>query len=576
MSRNVLAIGGLCALFLAGGLAFLLGGPLHFGQAAAGSAPVLRGRVVDSYGRPVAGARVRIMGGDEAVTTNNEGRFSLPMDDPSLALADLFLTAGKEGWFNGGTIVRAGNRRGIRITMQRVPRLDQPGYQPMITSPITPAAPRQRRDCANCHTTHMWEWGTSKMGKTVRNQRVLDRYRILANAGAARSGVCADCHAPIAALRAPGRTDLDRAFAGGNLSNGIECDFCHKIRQVEVGNRPGVQAITMNRVSLGGGMMAPLLVYGPYDDVVNMPMAASYNPLFEQSEFCSSCHQSAVTLPAGRTWNAAAVYPEAAVYPLYEGGRVIPEQWTYQEWLEWQRSLPADDEDKGRQCQDCHMNWTRKMLPYYRYTVSGAVRQQMGVERSPKTIYPHRFDGASPTRLAGAVNLEAEGDLRDGLLAVRVGVTNVNAGHRLPTGETSRNMILLVTAEQEDGTPLALVSGPRVPAWGGKGCGEHDYAGRPGKGFARITADGSGRLNVPVEEAVRIVSDNRIKAKATDTSYFRFALPPDADDDAIYYVNARLVYRRAFPAQERAMGWSRQETLMKEASLEIDNGDGGL
>jgi len=547
-------------------------------RVAAASSPGLggiAGRVIDGRGRPVEGARVRIMGGGDFTRSDAAGRFSLSLADPRLRLTDLYVTAGKEGWFNGGAIARAGRRRNLVITLQQVPLADSPGYSMMITSPSNPRFPRQGRDCANCHTTHMWEWGTSKMGKTVRNQRVLAAYREFRRV-AARPGSCADCHAPIAALRAPGRTDLEQAFAGGNLSNGIECDFCHKIRRVTVSNRPGVQAVHMSRIGLGGGMMAPLLVYGPYDDVVNMPMAASYNPLFTQSEFCSSCHQNAVPTANGRAWDVAAVYPEAVDHPLYEDGRVIPEQWTYQEWLGWQESLPEDAEDKGRQCQDCHMNWSRKMLPYYRYTVSGAVRRQMGVERSPKRIFPHKFEGASPARLQGAVNLELSGTLADGVLTLSVGVTNVNAGHRLPTGEVGRNMILLVSAETEDGEPLSLTAGPRVPEWGGTGAGENDYAGRPGVGFARITADAAGRLNVPVRQAVRIVADNRIKAKETATSRYRFALPAGKDGNAVYYAGARLVYRKSFPSRDRALGVEPWEIVMKEASIEIEDGDSGL
>ncbi len=129
---------------------------------------------------------------------------------------------------------------------------------------------------------------------------------------------------------------------------------------------------------------------------------------------------------------------------------MIPNQWTYQEWLEWQESLPETDKDKGRQCQDCHMNWTKEMVPYYRYMVSGGVKN-LASETDPETIFPHKFEGATPKRLQGAAHLAVDSHTAGDNLEVTVGVTNVNAGHRLPTGEHTRNMILLVTAETEDG-----------------------------------------------------------------------------------------------------------------------------
>ena len=132
---------------------------------------------------------------------------------------------------------------------------------------------------------------------------------------------------------------------------------------------------------------------------------------------------------------------------------MIPNQWTYQEWLEWQDNLPEGDKDKGRQCQDCHMNWTKDMVPYYRYVVSGRVKQ-VANERDPATIYPHKFEGATPKRLEGAARLHIDGVQHGDTVLVIVGVENVNAGHRLPTGQTTRNMILLVQAETEDGKAL--------------------------------------------------------------------------------------------------------------------------
>jgi hypothetical protein len=517
-------------------------------------------------------ARVRIRGSEEFVATDNQGRFTVPLKNSSQLLFQWIITAGKEGYVNSGARYMPGQKL-VVITLQKVPDRDDPNYQMVITSPAGPfpnlRGVKLEKDCGNCHTTVLWEWGVSKMGKTTQNENVLNAYKqFVEEKSVEQQNTCADCHAPIAALQAPGQTDYRLAVEENyNLSKGIECDFCHKIKDVEVSNSPGLQSIKLARLNAGNGFFE----YGPYDDTVAMPMVASYNPLYKKSEYCSSCHQDAIKKPAGFSWDYEAVYPGTAKYPLYENGQVIPNQWTYQEWLEWQDSLPENDEDKGLQCQDCHMNWTKDMLPYYRYVVSGDVKN-FALERSPNTIFPHKFEGASPKRLVGSARLFVDSEIIDSVLEVNVGVTNVNAGHRLPTGEHTRNMILLVTAEDEDGNPLDIIDGPVVPDWGGTGDDEGDYGGMPGKGYARVTADDTGTLNVPIWRATLIASDNRIKAKETDESQYRFRLPSDADEDFPGYVTATLIYRKDFRERGYSYSSAAEDIIMQEKTIETGNG----
>lgn len=538
------------------------------------SATTLEGRVQNKLGMPIPDARVRVMGKDTFTTTDTKGKFSLPLANPKMKWFSFYVSAGKEGYVNSGTGYAPGTKD-ITITLQKIPVMDSVDYPMMITSPAGPIPANrgiaQTRDCGNCHTTHLWEWGASKMGKTALNKKVVENYQqFITEKRAEQQNNCADCHLPIAALRAPGNTDLAAAVRNNaNLSKGIECDFCHKIRDVEVSNKPGVQAIKMNRIGLGNGMMSPLFVYGPYDDALAMPMVTSYNPIYTRSEFCSSCHQDAIKLPAGKSWDYLSVYPGSENSTLYEKGKVMPNQWTYQEWLEWQQALPATDEDKGRQCQDCHMNWTKDMVPYYKYIVSGQVRNSMGIARDPKAIYPHKFEGATPTRLQGSVRLQIDSAATGNKLQVKIGVTNVNAGHRLPTGEHTRNMILLVRAENEAGDVLAQVAGPTVPSWGGDGSGENDYAGLAGKGFARVTGDDKGQINIPVWLATTIVSDNRIKAKDTDQSVYQFTLPRGWQEDQPVYITAKLIYRTDFRSGSES---DTGDFVMQEKTVEVGGG----
>src|SRR5262249_33597911 len=69
-------------------------------------------------------------------------------------------------------------------------------------------------------------------------------------------------------------------------------------------------------------------------------------------------------------------------------------------------------------------------------------------------------------------------------------LSNVGAGHDVPTGVTLRNLILLITARDREGAALPQVSGPTVPNWGGVGDPTRgNLAGLPGKGYARVLVD---------------------------------------------------------------------------------------
>lgn len=530
----------------------------------------ISGKVIGNRG-PVPDARVRIQGDTLFVLTDEEGRFSLPVDRyPGY---DVSVTAGKEGWINNGAYYPGGSRN-VVIRLERIPSRDSRKYT--FISPVPEEGRRggmmggmmrgmmdgmmgmMSGNCGSCHTKFYEQWKTSTMARTTKNPVVLSFYKGTDYLGREKvqpgylldnpieTGSCGDCHAPTTAIRRPGKVDLRKAASiRGVTSSGIHCDFCHKIKDVEVSNKPGVQTIKMLRYNPRGGMMMRrVFAFGPYDDVVVPPMVTSYSELFEKSEFCSSCHQHGEKLKKGGKWNFREVYKDPSPDELYENGKVIPNQWTYQEWLEWQSSLPEDDPDKGRQCQNCHMNWTKELLPYDNYIVDGMVRTRLGVYRDPSMIHPHLFEGATEPRLKGAAYLNLDAEIETGELTVYVEVTNVNAGHRLPTGFSMRHMILLITAKDEGGRELKQLDGPKVPEWGGVGpIEEGNYAGRPGKGFAKILADDKGNINVPYWKAIKVVSDNRIKPKEYDESVYKFQVPDGVKE---LTVEAGLVYRKFF------------------------------
>jgi hypothetical protein len=145
-------------------------------------------------------------------------------------------------------------------------------------------------------------------------------------------------------------------------------------------------------------------------------------------------------------------------------------------------------------------------------------------------------------------------------LLATVVITNIGAGHRVPTDFPGRHMILLVKAKNKQGDPLVRVNGPIVPVWGG------EFAGQPGKIFAKLLQDvASGQMPViSYWKQTLIAEDNRIPALASDRSVYAFELPDSIHDSAIQ-VSAQLIFRRVFSDVGKPKGWNVPDVTMAEA-----------
>lgn len=151
-------------------------------------------------------------------------------------------------------------------------------------------------------------------------------------------------------------------------------------------------------------------------------------------------------------------------------------------------------------------------------------------------------------------------------LSVEVTLTNDNTGHHIPTGNPMRHMILVVNALDKEGTPIPLVQGPTLPEWCGDGEDEDDFAGMPGMVFAKVLEDTWSREypSGAYWNDIRLVSDNRIAAFASDTSTYLF----DAVEDQDVMVVASLYYRRAFKKIMEQKGWDVPDMPMKELKIQ--------
>jgi hypothetical protein len=519
---------------------------------------VLRGRVISEYG-PVENARVRIAGEEDFTLTDRQGYYEL--QSAYTPGSRLIVTVGKEGWFNNGQLTNRSGR--VRdIFLNPVFLNDHPGYR--FISPVT---------CSRCHVNLTRYYDQSKMAHTTSNPKVLDMYYgtdALLRPGIGpgyrldnptSDGNCTTCHAPSVAGNVPYSQDLTDVLRSPRTEwDGISCDYCHKIRNViKDKTKPSGTAAVQERQSPARGNS--ILVFGPYDDVSAPPMAASYNPVFDQGKFCSVCHNHFKKLEKDKTWDAGKVYSASEFNGFgLEGNTTLPIQTTYLEWKQWQDQLPSDDSNKGKKCQDCHMSWRKEMLPYDNYVVDGSARNMWGTYRSPNNIRPHHFDGGTETQLKTALSLELEGEIVGNKLSINAYITNTNGGHWVPTGETMRSVMLLLKVTDSSGKTLKLIEGSRLPDWSGTGdIAAGNYAGLPGSVFARVLGDDKGNLNVPFWNATRVVSDTRIRPKKTVTLKYEFALEDPEDEPT---AEASLIYRPAIKLLAKVKNWNVKDILI--------------
>ncbi|PKO22405.1 MAG: hypothetical protein CVU38_09630 [Chloroflexi bacterium HGW-Chloroflexi-1] len=573
------------------------------------------GTVVDANG-PVAGVTVRLRASLASTTTDAQGRFTLNFRGPALHRA---VTAWKEGYYPAAADLSmnltpsappslAGKGEGgIGLILKPHPTADDPTYQWLTSLPDPNAA----LGCGHCMTNYD-EWKLDAHALSATNPRFLSMYNGADLAGRPNvgpgwkldspndAGACANCHAPAAALAHNGAADMNRLT--GVETEGVLCDLCHKIGDVTLDPAtglphavaPGVQSFRLYRPAPGTQVF-----FGTLDDI---PRRVSALELERQSQFCAPCH-------SGGWWgvSAYASYDEWLASPYAAEGvtcqachmppegksrRIVPRcPPTAQVSPKEQAAQPLSEAACTLQsCVDCHL---RPADPAARNALAATA---LIPDRPPETLHTHRMTGVTDEafmRSSVAMTVTAtQGP--DGVL-VNVAITNVGAGHSVPSDSPLRNMILVVTVHDAQGNPLPYLGRQVVPEWGGVDCGLSDresairnpkseignYAGLPGKGFAKVLEDYEGNAPAPQwRNGVHILSDNRIPARATDLSHYPFALPsprsrgePEGGDQPAT-IEVKLIFRRAFKPWADAKGWNEPDLVMAAATVTATPTDG--
>ncbi len=402
--------------------------------------------------------------------------------------------------------VRPGAPEPLAIALETFSPTDNPDY--VFQDPGTPDRRDTTLQCSHCHTSIGEDWFGSVHRSAASNDRVHDLYAgtvaALADAGSCEAaggtwatglgpgtgapaercylgpGVlpeldpdcapncdgatavtagCADCHAPGIDGALGGRGLLEAT--GRSHDYGVHCDVCHKVAAVDptdptpgVGGRLRIHRPSEPAANPIAGPWEPIQ-FGPHHDSPNPRMGSVQRDHYESGLLCSGCHE----------YTQEALLPGATLDPArWPEGR-LPVQSTFSEW----QDPPFD----GRiPCNACHM-------PPAPDRLNGADLQDLlgivepgvaaGWARPPGAVRQHtwlgpRTPGAEMLRVAASLDVEVLDD--DRVLEVRVTTTNVGAGHRLPTGEPSRQVILHVAATC-DGLPQPAVGGAAIPPWVG-------------------------------------------------------------------------------------------------------------
>jgi len=538
----------------------------------------IQGRVVNENGEPLADAIVRVKTYKIETHSNSEGNFLI---NGIVGGKPIFLTAWLPGhYINGVKDIQPG-ASDIEIILHKHHESDNSAYAWLPST--FHAGQGENQGCAQCHSISssnlsfplpVDEWLQDAHSQSAINPRFLTMYtgkdvsgnqspftRFTNSQEYGRfplrpdlsqpyfgpgylldfpetSGNCAACHTPAAAVNNP--YGVDPTSLSGVESEGIPCDFCHKIWNVRLDpdtglpnpNMPGVLSFEFRRPPEGHQFFA-----GPLDDVA--PGEDTYSPLQQQSQICAPCH-------FGVFWDTR----------IYN---------SFGEWLE----SPYSDPETGKVCQDCHM--PPLGASYF------ALPDQGGESRDPSTIFSHRMPGAADVELLqNSVTMEVEADIHDNRVIVTVTITNDKTGHHVPTDSPLRQMILLVEAHDNQGQNLLLEQGPTLPDWAGIGDPQAGYyANTPGTAYAKILEEVW--TNVSPTGAywnpTRILSDNRIPAMGSDTTTYMFSPKnsgtASSTPDQSITIQATLLFRRAFIILMDQKQWDVQDVLMEEIQLDV-------
>lgn len=256
------------------------------------------------------------------------------------------------------------------------------------SSPLSTSSPSTSKECRECHEEIYNHWKNAMHSMSIEDPifkaSYMDSY--LRTAGKTKFH-CLRCHAPLTLVN--NDYDLTQKIT----KEGVNCDFCHSIKEVNVEERENPFQLDIGDVKRG-----------PLSKAISKAHKTEPSPLFKSSQLCAGCHE----------------------FVNEHGVTVLG---TYSEW----KSSPYSEEKVH--CQNCHM----PLIP-------GQIVKTKIKPSPEKEINLHAISAShSEEQLRKALKVEIKNIYQEkDFISVTVAVTNTGSGHAVPTGIPSRKLILRV------------------------------------------------------------------------------------------------------------------------------------
>ncbi len=305
---------------------------------------------------------------------------------------------------------------------------------------------------------------------------------------------CGGCHAPVGM-----RTGLLPPHDGSRFDRtanaGVSCDFCHTISAVK-------ETFNMGNISEPGNVKR-----GPRGDHSSPYHEVFYSEIHTRAQFCGACHN--VRHPSS-------------------GVKIID---TYDDWLNGPYAA------QGIRCQDCHMTPTPGVgINPGKSATMGKARDHVATHfflgGSAYLLREAGFPdhaGQAEENLRAAAELELTGRLVPGGLELTVNITNVGAGHKIPTGVTYiRKIWLEITVRDSQGNIVFALGH----------IDENNHVDPNATFFRLLFKDAEGNLTSKSWLAEGIGYDRRLSPLVPETEKYLISA-----NGSEFTASARLLYR---------------------------------
>lgn len=243
--------------------------------------------------------------------------------------------------------------------------------------------------CGQCHVAIYEGWKGSMHANAVTDPVFhtifLETSR---ETGGKSDALCLSCHAPTT------RVTKDWPMKDPLTQEGVTCDFCHSIRNVDLG-KPDPLEVVPGKVK-----------WGPLKGVSSPVHEIAYSENHEKADLCGACHN----------------FTNERGVPIFE---------TYSEWTK------SPQAKEGKTCQTCHMP-----------NVAGLVVPTKVKPTNEVYINSHEAAGGhSLEQVRKAITIKLTDVTRSGdKVSAVVRLENVGSGHKVPTGLPTRRLVLRLQA----------------------------------------------------------------------------------------------------------------------------------